>query len=435
MAKIQRAILDGYTVENLFQRLSECPGFFWLDSSQVDPKNRYSFMGAYPAHTVSGKDSDSFPALVAAVLPCFSEYENQSTDLPLAGGAFGYFGYDCHPHTASKNLKSLGHLPGFYFGIYFAVVVVDHLSGQIWLTGLTPYFEKLSKIIFENPAFDFGIGDVQIEALGWEMDAETYQERVKIAQHHIHEGDVYQINLTNRFSSTFSGDLRALYLRFRQESPVGYGAYLSCGNTRILCGSPENFIRISGRHVSSRPIKGTLARHGDDADARQVLAASEKNRAELLMITDLIRHDLGQVCDYGSVTVPDLFLVETYRDLHHLVSTVTGLLRDDIDPVRALCSMLPGGSITGAPKRRAIQIIRDLETVPREIYTGAIGYFGFGAQKCSQFNIAIRSMYTVGDQLFYHAGCGIVADSIPESEWQELLVKSEGFFRSIQVRS
>ena len=190
---------------------------------------------------------------------------------------------------------------------------------------------------------------------------------------------------------------------------------------------------MSGKSVETRPIKGTRPRfedsEADQASARELLN-SEKENAELIMITDLERNDLGKVCEFGSVRVADMLSLETLEHVYHLVSTVTGTLRDDVDQVGALAACFPGGSITGAPKKRALEIIEELETAPRGLYTGAVGYFGFNGE--SQFNIPIRTLVRDGDSLHYHVGAGIVADSDPSEEFEETLHKAKGIKLAIE---
>jgi anthranilate/para-aminobenzoate synthase component I len=204
----------------------------------------------------------------------------------------------------------------------------------------------------------------------------------------------------------------------------------------VLSSSPELFLKISGRTISTRPIKGTRPRRAGrraDEQSAQELVTSPKERAELVMITDLERNDLGQVCEFGSVTVSELLKLERFEQVFHLVSTVDGRLRPELDAVSALRACFPGGSITGAPKKRAMEIIAELERTPRGLYTGAIGYFGFNGE--SQFNIAIRTLVIENGQAHFHAGAGIVADSEPEKEWQETLDKAAGILLTAQSQT
>lgn len=259
------------------------------------------------------------------------------------------------------------------------------------------------------------------------MTREEFCRRVACAQEYIAAGDIYQVNLAHRFSAAWEGDAFAFYEALRHYSPAPYGAFLELDGRAILSTSPESFLKISGRAIRTRPIKGTRPRRAEaNADALSAydLRNSPKETAELVMITDLERNDLGAICEYGSVHVKELLKLESYEHVFHLVSTVEGRLREEIDPVSALRACFPGGSITGAPKKRAREIIAELEPEPRGVYTGAMGWFGFNGE--SQFNIAIRTVVVENGQAHFHVGAGIVADSVPEKEWQETLDKAAG---------
>jgi para-aminobenzoate synthetase component 1 len=260
-----------------------------------------------------------------------------------------------------------------------------------------------------------------------EMTGEQFRRLVDRAQDYIAAGDVYQVNLAHRFSAMWEGDAFAFYEALRHYSPAPHGAFLAVGQRTVLSTSPECFLKMSGRAIRTRPIKGTRPRRADaNADALSAydLRNSAKETAELVMITDLERNDLGAVCEYGSVSVKELLKLESFEQVFHLVSTVEGRLREDVDQLTALRSCFPGGSITGAPKKRAREIIAELEPRPRGLYTGALGWFGFNGE--SQFNIAIRTVVLENQCAHFHVGAGIVADSIPEREWQETLDKAAG---------
>lgn len=241
-------------------------------------------------------------------------------------------------------------------------------------------------------------------------------------------GDIYQVNLAQRFTAEVRGaSLFGLYERLREVSPAPMAAWLSLDGREVLSSSPETFLKISGKGIETRPIKGTRPRFTDAAADRRSayeLQTSPKEIAELVMITDLLRNDLGRVCEFGSVVVDEMLRLETLAQVHHLVSVVRGRLRSEVGPVDALAACFPGGSITGAPKRRAMEIISELEGEPRGIYCGAIGYFGYHGE--SAFNIAIRTMVREGGELSFHTGAGIVADSDPQKEYEETLHKAEG---------
>jgi aminodeoxychorismate synthase component I len=257
---------------------------------------------------------------------------------------------------------------------------------------------------------------------------------VRHAQDYVRAGDIYQVCLAHRFSTAFAGDPWPLYLALREASPAPHSAYLGLGDETVLSSSPECFLKMSGRRISTRPIKGTRPRMRDpEEDERQAfeLKTSPKEIAELVMITDLERNDLGSVCEFGSVTASQLLHLERYAQVFHLVSTVEGELRPEISQVAALAACFPGGSISGAPKKRALEIIHELEPVPRGLFTGAIGYFGYNGE--SQFNIAIRTVLIRDGRAEFHVGAGITADSDPQKEWEETLHKAAGILRAAKI--
>ena len=253
------------------------------------------------------------------------------------------------------------------------------------------------------------------------------------AHEYIAAGDVYQVNLAHRFTAPWRGDAFPFYEALRHYSPAPHAAFLQSDERAILSASPEMFLKMSGRAIRTRPIKGTRPRRADlhaDEKSAYDLITSPKEIAELVMITDLERNDLGQVCEFGSVSVSELLKLERFEQVFHLVSTVDGRLRPEVDHVAALRACFPGGSITGTPKMRARQIIAELEPAPRGLYTGAIGWFGFNGE--SQFSIAIRTAIVEQGHAHFHVGAGIVADSIPENEWQETLDKAAGILMAAE---
>lgn len=267
------------------------------------------------------------------------------------------------------------------------------------------------------------------------MGRGEFLRAVERAKEWIAAGDMYQVNLSQCFDAEVEGgSLFGLYSALRDHSPAPMAAWMSLAGREVLCSSPETFLRISGRGMETRPIKGTRPRYSDpDEDIRSAyeLQTSSKEIAELVMITDLLRNDIGQVCEFGSVEVADLLRLESLAQVHHLVSTIKGRLRADADAVAAVAACFPGGSITGAPKKRAMEIIRELEPVPRGLYCGSLGCFGFNGE--SVFNIAIRTLVREGKRLSYHVGAGIVADSQPDKEYEETLHKAAGIRRALQA--
>jgi para-aminobenzoate synthetase component 1 len=261
-----------------------------------------------------------------------------------------------------------------------------------------------------------------------------FEARVARAQEYIAAGDIYQVNLAQKFSTPFDGNPYRLFEHLLARSPAPGGAFLDFGDTRVLSASPELFLRIRGRHVTTRPIKGTRPRSRDPVRDEQLafeLLTDPKELAELVMITDLERNDLGQICEYGSVTVTQLVQLERYAQVFHLVSTIEGMLRPGVEAIDAVRACIPGGSISGAPKKRACEIIRELEPCPRGLYTGLIGYFDDNGD--AAFSIAIRTMVLEGEELHFSVGSGITAGSVPSREYDETLHKATGMQMALEA--
>jgi para-aminobenzoate synthetase component 1 len=260
------------------------------------------------------------------------------------------------------------------------------------------------------------------------MSRERYAQAFASIQHYLEEGDCYQVNLAQRFCIETSGSPWQGYLALRRNSAGPFSAYLNTPDAQVLCTSPERFLRVDGESVETRPIKGTRRRDENAAKDRALhdeLADSAKDRAENLMIVDLLRNDLGKSCRVGTVRVPELFRVESYATVHHLVSSVTGVLAEGRDGLSLLRDCFPGGSITGAPKLRAMEIIEELEPHRRGIYCGSIGYIGFDGRMDT--NIVIRTAIHRNGRLYYSAGGGIVRDSACDEEYQETYDKAAAF--------
>ena len=311
----------------------------------------------------------------------------------------------------------------FVFGEFHEMLVFDHSNRTWWETG------NLSECLRGSANQPVDIGPFTANT-----SCNEFLRGVQRIKDWIAAGDIYQVNLSQAFQAEVTGgSLFNLYEALRDASPAPMAAWLSLDGKEILSSSPETFLKISGRCIETRPIKGTRPRFIDpDEDRRSAfeLQTSPKEIAELVMITDLLRNDLGQVCEFGSVEVSEMLQLETLAQVHHLVSTVTGTLRSETDAIDALAACFPGGSITGAPKKRAMEIIRELEAKPRGIYCGAIGWFGANGE--SSFNIAIRTLVREGNKLIYQVGAGIVADSDPENEYEETLHKAAGIRLAVE---
>ncbi len=391
--------------------LQHLPDLVFFDSSGNIPARSHapvSIIAANAVETIQGRidNGDDVARLRSAV----GQWDEQASTLGFpAGGACGWIDYEgC-----------------FCFGIYPEMLVYQHDCERWWQCG-----NLLQYIRGVNSSPDrASIGG--FEPMMSEVD---YKEGVSRIHEYIAAGDIYQVNLTQCYrASAVGGSLFSLYQYLREETPAPLAVWMKLNQREVLSSSPETFLRMSGRSVETRPIKGTRPRFKDeqaDQASAQELLNSEKENAELIMITDLERNDLGQVCKYGSVKVTDMLSLEKLEHVYHLVSTVAGTLREDVDQLDALAACFPGGSITGAPKKRAMEIIDELETSPRGLYTGAVGYVGFNGE--SQFNIPIRTLVREENSLCYHVGAGIVADSDPDEEFQETLHKAKGIKLAIE---
>jgi aminodeoxychorismate synthase component I len=383
-------------------RLGHLPGLVFFDSALESSAEPISIIAAAPTEILRGHIDRDWEALRAA-MRARSAGSAPDLGLPL-GFAAGCVGYD----------------GAFHFGLYEQALYYRHRTGE-WseLGDLSQQLRASSSSSSSAVCFRS------------ETTPGDYMASVRRAQEYIAAGDIYQVNLAHRFTAEYSGSPFALYEALRQHSPAPYAAYMDLGERQILSTSPESFLRLSGRQARTRPIKGTRPRRANhDADEKSAydLITSPKELAELLMITDLERNDLGIFSEWGSVIVRELLALERFEQVFHLVSTIESTLRADVDHATAFRHCFPGGSITGAPKKRAREIIAELEPTPRGVYTGALGWFGFNEE--SQFNIAIRTVVTEQGRAHFHVGAGIVADSRPEQEWQETLDKAAGILRA-----
>jgi para-aminobenzoate synthetase component 1 len=364
-------------------------------------------------------------------------------DLPFAGGALGYLGYDLARRI--ERLPSIAeddrNWPQLALGIYRWAALTDHAARRSMLAIADPgamdaeAIDRLRGLFSQPPAVvaDPSNGPALIEGIVSNMTEADYRDRFDRVARYIHDGHVYQVNLAQRFTAAYEGDPLALYRRLRARSSGPCSAFLDLPFGQVLSVSPERFLQVRAGRVETRPIKGTRPRHADpaaDAAAVAELAASGKDRAENVMIVDLLRNDLGRCCRTGSVSVPRLFAVESFASVHHLVSTVTGQLDESRDVIDLVRGAFPGGSITGAPKLRAMQIIEELEPHRRGVYCGSIGYIGFDG--AADLNIAIRTGMLRDGQVDFWAGGGIVADSDAGLEYAETLAKAAGFLSLAQ---
>lgn len=364
-------------------------------------------------------------------------------DLPFTGGAIGYFSYDLarrYMALPSHALDSEG-MPEMCIGIYDWAVVVDHLERRSWIAGQgrdprtrRDWEQWVAR--FSQPASERARIPLRVTApLASNLSRAEYAARFHRVLDYIHAGDCYQVNMAQRFAAPATGDPWLAYQALRIMHPAPYAAYLNTPHGTVMSASPERFLQVVSGCVETKPIKGTVARAGHprlDAERIAQLQASAKDRAENVMIVDLLRNDLSKSCALGSVNVLRLFEVETYATVHHLVSTVRGKLRTGCDAIDLLRGCFPGGSVTGAPKLRAMQIIEELEPHRRGVYCGAIGYIGRDGNM--DLNIAIRTLVYAGGVVRVCAGGGIVADSQLEGEYQETFDKVAAMLKLLQQR-
>jgi para-aminobenzoate synthetase component I len=408
----------------------------FLDSG--DPARsggRYDILAAAPRAIVTSADEPF--AAVRRLLQGDSE-AGDADGWPLAGAAIGYFGYEAGRRAAGLPAQKPGttrFMPEVAFGLYPWTVVIDHVARRAALTSMAHFPQAEAEALRERmlaaplrPAARFQVRGEILSTL--ERDA--YLPRARRVLDYIEAGDCYQANLTREFIVAYDGDPWTFYRYLHDTNPAPMGAYLEYPFGAVLSSSPERLLVVEGREALTRPIKGTRRRRADpreDAAAAAELAASAKDRAENVMIVDLLRNDLGRVCETGSVEVRGLCELESFATVHHLVSTIAGRLARGHDALSALEACFPGGSITGAPKRRAMQVIEELEPHRREVYCGAIGYVTPGGRM--DMNIPIRTTLCARGELRFYAGGGIVADSTPEDEFEETETKIAAIRRAV----
>jgi para-aminobenzoate synthetase component I len=409
---------------------------------------RWSFVAADPYATVTDADGNPFDALERALKP----FAQEPVPVPFAGGAIGFLGYEAgrHLERLPEPLPDPLGFPEAAFGLYDVVAAFDHVQGEAWIVSTgRPETEPAKRMQRARERADRLAALLDnapvLPPLDWTLTARWAAEQTRDAAEariartieYIRAGDIFQANITQRMLADLPEGLDAftLYRRLRALSPAPFAAFLDLGAGRaVVSASPERFLRLApGGFVETRPIKGTRRRDPDparDAALAAELAASVKDRAENLMICDLMRNDLARVCRVGSVRVPVLHGLETFASVHHLVSVVEGRLRDGLGPVDLLRATFPGGSITGAPKIRAMEIIRELEPARRGAYCGSVAWIGFDGVMDS--SIVIRTLTVAGNTVVAQAGGGIVADSDPADEVDEAMTKLRPLLRAVE---
>jgi para-aminobenzoate synthetase component 1 len=412
----------------------------FLDSG--DPARsgeRYDILAAGPRAVLSSGEE---PFAAARRLMAGESPGSDAGTWPVSGAAIGYFGYEVGRPVAGLAPRKAGttpFMPEVAIGLYPWTLVVDHVEKRAALTSLASVAEiemiRLRDRLLDAPDLTGRPFRVQ-GPIASTLERDDYLPRAQRVLDYIDAGDCYQANLTREFHAPCSGDPWTFYRHLHDTNPAPMGAYLEYPFGAVLSSSPERLLVVEGREALTRPIKGTRRRRADpaeDAAAAAELLASAKDRAENVMIVDLLRNDLGKVCETGSVRVRGLCELESFATVHHLVSTVTGRLAAGRDALDALEACFPGGSITGAPKRRAMEIIDELEPHRREVYCGAIGYLAPGGRM--DMNIPIRTTLVARGELRFYAGGGIVADSTPGDEFDETETKIAAIRRSVDVFS
>ncbi|MBI5587253.1 MAG: aminodeoxychorismate synthase component I [Deltaproteobacteria bacterium] len=439
--------------EDAFVRLRGLPRPFIFSGGGMEGRAQksFSYVSAAPFVTIkteggrtvvadSGRQevfSDPFEALSKTL----ERFKSAESAFPFNSGAFGYFSYDLKGMIEPRVLTDRRDpgapaVPELMVGLYDPLFVYDRADSTGYLVSVSGDEVRLKRFRdLLKAEMDFS-PEIPKAASGVSsnMTKQEYLGMINSAQRYISSGDIYQINLSQRLEIRWEGDPFALFLSLNKNHPAPFSSYLDLGDFQIISNSPERLLKVCRRSVETSPIKGTRPRGSTmekDLALIKELKASAKERAEHVMIVDLERNDLGRISVAGSVEVVDFEKVETYRHLHHMISTVRGTLNPGVDSTSALKAVFPGGSITGAPKIRAMEIIDELEPSARGVYTGGIGWMSLNGD--TDIAMAIRTAVYMDGCVYLHVGGGIVADSVPEEEYKETLLKAEDFLSSLGI--
>jgi len=440
--------LSAFDLYSLFKK----EDVIFLDSAKdPDKLGKYSFIGLNPFKKVTysngvvkedGKITKGDPFVLLNHI--ISQYQViNPTKLPFIGGCMGYMSYDL-----SRDLETLANksdqvvdIPSLYFVFYKNILIVDHHHKSVFITEVSELSPGLSnldhieKLIHEGQANPIGPLIYDPVTCHGPFDKEDYMAAVERMRQYIRTGDIYIANMTQTYVGKTHRQGFDIYKVLRHLNPAPFAAYMPLDGFEVLSSSPERFIQVQKGKAITRPIKGTRPRGStqeEDAVNKRELEESEKDKSELLMVVDLERNDLSKVCRPYTVKVTELFAVESYATVHHLVASVEGQLREDHTAVDCMKACFPGGSITGTPKIRAMEVIDILEATRRNIYTGCIGYFGFDGG--ADFNIVIRTILKKDNQAYIGIGGGITWESDPEEEYKEILDKGEALFRALGTK-
>ncbi len=427
---------------NLYREKPERYPFLLESVVHGTAQSRYDIVFAFPGQEINyalGHQEQALPFLTRLDQAWLQQRDGKviHTDLPFNGGWFIYLAYELagviEPNLALETGDSA--LPTAFAVHIPAAIIRDHQTGDIFLVS-----ERGSESLLDDIEHDLrALNDYQCTALNLsgqliEDDGVRYTQGVAAIKKYIIDGDVFQVNLSREWSISLDQPVDAadVYGQLRQHNPAPFAALVNYRDKAIISSSPERLFDIRGQQISTRPIAGTRPRGGnDEADKAfsETLMAHPKDRAEHVMLIDLERNDLGRVCQPGTIKVDELMVLETYAHVHHIVSNVSGQLADDISPGEAIAAIFPGGTITGCPKVRCMEIIHELEATARGPYTGSLGYLDHNGNM--DLNILIRTMLLEDDTLSFRTGAGIVADSDPELELHETRVKAKGLLRAL----
>ncbi len=443
----------------LYRRFAEGPGSVLLESARAEgPTGRYSILARKPFLQFESKDRRFFVRMkgvlrqgtgdpfaeLKRLLALYAASPDEGLP-PFAGGAVGVVAYEAknilEPHLPQRAVDDLG-LPDLHFQFYDDGVVFDHAARRAFLCAhARSRREALRKLdglgnsvavsLKKRPRAPF-CGVPARFAVRESMDRAEFTAKVEVIQRHIRRGDIFQANLSQRFSFPVLAPAAELYGRLKRVNPSSFFGLYDAGGFQVVSGSPERLVKLEGGRLEARPIAGTRPRGRtprEDAAQSLALLLSEKERAEHVMLVDLERNDLGRVAEYGSVCVDDLMTVEEYSHVKHIVSGIHAQLKSGLSAVDALRALFPGGTITGTPKVRCMEILDGLEPVVRGPYTGSLGYFSFTGDM--DFNIIIRSLVVKDKTAHLQTGAGIVADSVPGKEYDETLYKAQGVLAAI----
>jgi len=417
-----------------FSAIRDAPGAILFDSGRpTSLRGRYDLMSAWPIRTYKPHEYESAESFAERLRGALKELDvgHPHEALPFTGGLMGYLSYDFGRSMMALPPSKNGQIPTARIGMYTWALVSDHETHQ-------------SRLIF-HPDVNYQLfqsGSVKKKTEPFLLAAQfeptitypIYKQAISSIQDYIAAGDCYQVNFTQRFFTGYKGDPWSAYQTLRDHCATPFGGYINLGqHDAILSFSPERFMQCKKGHVLTQPIKGTMPRgrtHAEDQKNAANLAASEKDRSEYVMIVDLLRNDIGKNCKFGSVSVPELFRIESYPNVHHLVSTIQGELAEGRDPINLLFDAFPGGSITGAPKKRTMQIIDELEANERSIYCGSMFYLDTAGHMDS--SITIRTLLANSGTISCWGGGGIVAESTAQGEYQESVTKIQNLLRSLE---